>query len=308
MKQKILFFLVLIMFVSALTACGNNSSNDEVAGGYQIYYVNNDQTGVVTQGYKPEKNDKTSLIKEILDQLEKPVDSIDYLCAKPENVRLLDYSLEAETLKLKFSNQYNKMEKSTEVLMRMAYVKTLVQIAGVAGVEFYVEDEPLRDSNDKLIGAMNENSFVKNDGSEVNEYDTSEIVLYYASNDGRKLVKTTRKVTHSVNMSLEKVVMEQLIEGPSANSDLKSTIPDGTKLLSISTSDNVCYVNLNSRFMELVNDITAEVQVYSIVNSLVELPNINKVQITVYGDENNTLSNNLEIGSMMERNLDIISE
>lgn len=308
MRQKILFFLVLIMFVNVLTACGNNNSNDEVAGGYQIYYVNNDQTGVVTQGYKPEKNDKTSLIKEILDQLEKPVDSIDYLCAKPENVQLLDYSLEAETLKLKFSNQYNKMEKSTEVLMRMAYVKTLVQIAGVAGVEFYVEGEPLRDSNDKLIGAMNENSFVQNDGSEVNEYDTSEIVLYYASNDGRKLVKTTRKVTHSVNMSLEKVVMEQLIEGPSANSDLKRTIPDGTKLLSISTSDNMCYVNLNSQFMELVNDITAEVQVYSIVNSLVELPNINKVQITVYGDENNTLSNNLEIGSMMERNLDIISE
>lgn len=306
MKYKFLCLISLIMCV-CICGCGKKNSSDGIAGGYQIYYVNNNQTGVVTQPYDA-SGDEEALISEILKQLETPVDSIEYLCAKPENVELLDYSLEAEILKLKFDTDYLKMEKSTEVLMRMAYVETLLQISGVSGVEFYVEDEPLKNSKDVSIGVMNEDTFVENDGGEVNEYDTSEIILYYADKEGKELVQTSRKVTHSINMSLEKVVLEQLINGPSSNSDMKATMPKETKLLSISTNDGVCYVNLSSEFMELSNDVPVEVSVYSIVNSLAELPNVNKVQLSVYGVTNTSLSNNLNLGDILERNLDLVSK
>jgi len=306
MKQRISIPLILIMCF-CLFGCGKNSHNDDVAGGYQIYYVNKDQTAVVAQKYQPSKKEINALIKEILEVMEKPTDSIEYLCAKPESVKLLDYSLKENTLILKFNSAYVQMDKSTEVLMRMAYVQTLIQISGVSGVEFYIEDDPLKDSNDQLIGAMNSNTFVKNDGSEINEYESSEIILYYASKDGNSLVQTTRKVTHSINMSLEKVVMEQLINGPSANLGLKSTLPSGTRLLSISTNDSVCYVSLSHEFMELKNDLSVEVSVYSIVNSLAELPNVNKVQISVYGTDNAVLSNNIDLNNILERNLDIVT-
>ena len=42
--------------------------------------------------------------------------------------------------------------------------------------------------------------------------------------------------------------------------------------------------NLSSEFIEEAPDLTGAVTVYSIVNSLTELPGINKVQISVEGN------------------------
>lgn len=57
-----------------------------------------------------------------------------------------------------------------------------------------------------------------------------------------------------------------------------------TKIINILTKDGICYVNLDSSFLTVVNNVSTEVAVYSIVNSLVELDNINKVQILVNGE------------------------
>ena len=51
--------------------------------------------------------------------------------------------------------------------------------------------------------------------------------------------------TTGSNISLEKLVMEQLIEGP-RKSGLLATIPSETKLITITVVDGVCYVNLVS--------------------------------------------------------------
>lgn len=306
MKYKITAVVLIICLLFVTAGCSGSDSEDGITGGYQIYYVNNDQTSLVYQKYNPKSSDTGDLIKEILKQLETSTDSIDYICAKPGSVKLLDYSLEGDTLALSFDDGYLHMEKSTEVLMRMAYVDTLVQISDVANVEFYINEEPLMDSDNQAVGAMNENSFVQNDGSEINEYESTELILYFASEDGKKLVQSTRKVTHSANMSLEKVVIEQLLQGPSSNTDSKSTIPDGTKLLSISTKDSVCYVSFSSEFLNLTSDVSNDVQIYSIVDSLAELSTISKVQISVYGESNASLSSNMELGKILERNLDLV--
>jgi len=75
-----------------------------------------------------------------------------------------------------------------------------------------------------------------------------------------------------------------------------------TKIINILTKDGICYVNLDSSFLTVVNNVSTEVAVYSIVNSLVELDNINKVQILVNGEVPSTFSN-----STFERNLDYVT-
>ena len=74
------------------------------------------------------------------------------------------------------------------------------------------------------------------------------------------------------------------------------------KIFNILTKDGICYVNLDSSFLTVVNNVSTEVAVYSIVNSLVELDNINKVQILVNGEVPSTFSN-----STFERNLDYVT-
>lgn len=304
--RQLIILIILSCLVLFVYGCGSSDSSEGIGGGYNVYYVNNSQTALVYQKFKPKNSDTQELVGEILKQLETSTDSIEYICAKPKSVELLGYSLEGDTLSLSFDESYMQMEKSTEILMRMAYVQTLVQISGVTSVEFFINKEPLLDSNQQPIGAMNEDSFVQNDGSEINEYEATELILYFASEDGKKLVQTTRKVTHSVNMSLEKVVIEQLISGPSSKTNTKATMPEGTKLISISTKDSVCYVNLSGEFLNLLDDVSKEVQIYSIVNSLAELSTVSKVQISVYGESNASSILNMDLNNIYERNLDLV--
>lgn len=69
----------------------------------------------------------------------------------------------------------------------------------------------------------------------------------FSNKAGTRLVPETREVHYSSNISLEKLVMEQLIEGP-RKSGLLATIPSETKLITITVVDGVCYVNLDEMF------------------------------------------------------------
>ena len=101
----------------------------------------------------------------------------------------------------------------------------------------------------------------------------------------------------------QNIVVEELIAGPSGQIEgLYPVINPETKIINILTKDGICYVNLDSSFLTVVNNVSAEVAVYSIVNSLVELDNINKVQILVNGEVPSTFSN-----STFERNLDYVT-
>ena len=61
-------------------------------------------------------------------------------------------------------------------------------------------------------------------------------------------------------------------------------------------------MNLSDSFLTVVNNVPTEESVYSIVNSLVELSNINKVQILVNGEVPDSFET-----SVFERNLDIVT-
>ena len=54
------------------------------------------------------------------------------------------------------------MPLASEVLLRAAVVQTLVQIAGVDYIDFFIEDEPLTDRNGNLIGYMRAEDFIQN--------------------------------------------------------------------------------------------------------------------------------------------------
>ena len=106
---------------------------------------------------------------------------------------------------------------------------------------------------------------------------------------------------------MEKLIMEQLIEGPK-KSGMMSTVPSGTKIISVSVVDGVCYVNLSDSFRNQNAEVNEEIVLYSIVNSLSELPSVSKVQISINGSTDGNVRYSYELSKMYERDLKYLNE
>ena len=118
------------------------------------------------------------------------------------------------------------------------------------------------------------------------------------------LIPVYRSVVYNSNISMEKLVVEQVISGP--NSDIAyPTVSKDAKVKSINVKDGVCYLDLDSGFLNQTASVSAETAIYSIVNTLTELPNINKVVFSVNGQDSFQFMD-FVISGAYERNLDIV--
>lgn len=301
-RIRILFFYIFVVLL--LTSCA--SSDESVQGDtYQIYYVNREQTKVINSDYHTETKDTEELLKELLEQLAQLPVKLEYNPPLAGKFELLEYSLDNGTITMSFDERYKEQTPIEEVLTRAAIVRTITQIEGIDYVTMTVREEPIVDNLGNVVGAMSQDTFIDNAGNEINTYEQVKLRLYFANETGDKLIETNRRGVYSSNISMEKLVVEQLIKGPNAE-NIYPTINGNTKVISVNIRDGTCYVNLDENFLKQTAGVNADVTVYSITNSLVELPNINKVQISVNGDTNYMFCESISLTNVFERNLDIV--
>lgn len=306
-NRRIVSVILMALIAAVPGGCSRHEEKPKEPEGYQIYYINKEETAVVREGYAPKGKNTQELLDEFLLCLQEDSEDKEMKSAIPDNVFLLNYSLENGQLSLSFAQPYLEMSKPYEILCRSAIVRTLCQIPEVEYVSFLVGDKPLLDSNETPIGPLNDESFVENAGNEINTYTMTTLQLYFANEKGDRLVGERVEVHYSSNMSVEKLVVEQLIKGP-ITKDAYPAIPPETKIVSVSTKDGICYVNLDKGFLEQGYDVLEMIPVYSIVNSLTELPGISKVQILINGETNITYQESIRFETIFERNLDMIEE
>ena len=303
MKKYISIFLSLILLVSLmLSGCGNEKDKDEA----DIYYLNLTGTSMAVEEHdKPDGAPEEQAIA-LLELLHSQPQESDFRQTIPKSVSIRDVVINGYMLTVDFSEEYKNLSTTEEILVRAAIVRTMVQVEGISFVSFLVEGAPLTDVNGNYIGGMSADSFVENPGAQINTSLTTSLNLYFAGETGTKLEKETRRVHYSSNISLEKLVMEQLIEGPKKG-NLKATIPPETKLITITVVDSVCYVNLDEMFLNQNQEIKEQVVLYSIVDSLTELSGIDKVQISINGDTSGKCRYTYEFADMYEEDKSMVS-
>lgn len=304
-RNRFLTVLILMALVVSVMACG---SEPVVSGTvYKIYYVNKEETKIFSVEYGSETRDTETLLGELLEQLRTTGERMEYIAPLAGDFALLDYTLDNGQLTLDFDEQYKKMDVIREVLVRAAIVRTLTQIPGVDYVAFTIHGEMLTNDVGVAVGTMAADTFIDNAGNEINAYEKVNLRLYFANETGDGLVEENRRnVVYSSNISLEKLVVEQLLKGPMAQGAYP-TINPLTKILSVNIKDGVCYVNFNEEFLNQPYNVSTDVTIYSITNSLVELPNVNKVQISVSGETDILYRENVSLNNVFERNLDLIT-
>ena len=298
-------WILLLAIPLLMAGCRKQQQMDE--SGYQIWYINQDETCLKYENKELQSKNEEGLLREMMEVMRETPTDDELKPVIPEDVELLDFDFEHNQLYLDFSPEYKKMPKVYEVLCRAAIVRTLGQIDGVEYVDFQVNGEPLTDLEGKEIGLMNEDQFIENAGEEINAYKTADLTLYFSNKAGDKLVEQRVAMEYNSNISLEKLIVEQLIAGPPFEGAYP-TIPSETKLLNISIKDNICYVNLDEGFLGTGYNVIESIPVYSIVNSLIENTDAQKVQISINGETNRMFRESINFDTIFEKNEGLIEQ
>lgn len=305
LNLKLAYFGALSFFLLPLPALASCGEEEPSEGGYSIFYITKENDGLVERetGVASETTDE--LVRELIEDLSTDSGDPAYHKAIPTDVMVEKYQLDQGNLSLTFSDEYSKMDAISEVLCRAAVVETLIQIPDVMRVGFFVSDVPLADSKGNVVGFMTEDSFVQNPGRQINAIQETTLTLYFTDEEGRALCGETQKVHYSSNISMEKLVVERLLEGP-LTKGLQATIPEGTQILSVSAVDGVCYVNLDDAFRNQNYEVQENVVIYSLVDSLTELEGVERVQISINGDTSGVYRDRMSLSTLYERNEDLI--
>lgn len=291
---------VCVFITVSLTGCGASSSKNQ----FTIYYVNQERTALAE--YKT-KLDESADAQALVNEMDKARKKSTFIPARPAYVKVDHVQTDGQNVYIYYTDTYKSMDNATEVLYRAAVVKTLTQLPEVDHVMFYVDGAPATYADGTVIGMMSADDFVEASGSNSANIQSADIKLYFANAKGDKLIPMDMNVTYNKNVPIERVVVEQLINGPGISGYYR-TLPANVKLLGISVTDGTCYVNLDSTFIDGMVNAAEMVPVYSIVNSLCDIPQIDRVQILINGESNRMYRESISLETKFTNNEDIVQK
>lgn len=155
---------------------------------------------------------------------------------------------------------------------------------------------------------------VENNGEEAGEKTLIEeeekgvksVIVYFSDKQAACLVGEEREIKDTAEDS-RIFALEALINGP-LDPALVRTIPDDVKLLDFSVADGVATVNFSAElYLNHWGGSTGEIlTVYSIVNTLSQFPEIEKVKIVINGEEIESLVGHMELDKPLEPDLGLV--
>lgn len=308
MKRNIKYTINLILLVSlivTLWGCGSKQEKKSKTG-FLMYYVNTANTKLVTESYNIKDGEVENQISEAIKALQSNGRDNDKK-AIPDTVKVNRYTLADGLLTVDFSESYNLLSSQREVLCRAAVVCTLNQIEGVDYVAFTINGVPYGQTGDNTVTAMQASDFIAGLRGDTADRNKDDFKLYFANKKGNKLKEYNLKNASYSGKSKEQFIVEQLIKGP-RKGKYTATLTSDTQLISVATAGNICYVDFGDNFLTEQSTVSNKLVIYSIVNSLLELDNIHKVQISVEGDSVIKYHEDISLAEPFIRNLDLVEQ
>lgn len=156
----------------------------------------------------------------------------------------------------------------------------------------------------KDIDSEDENNIVEdedNNSSEpISDENEKKVILYFANNeyvetgnDDLEHVLPEERLIEYNDISLEEAVVRELMKGPES-SELGNSIPDTVELLGVEVRNKTAFVDFAQEGLNggsLQEDLT----ISQIVNSLLELDYVDRVQFLIEGEKAESLMGHFDI-------------
>ena len=276
MKKFMSLLLIIILSMIVLSACNPDGIK------IRVFFKNSTKNELREEirTVKAEKDASARTIARLaINELIKGPESEGTQGVISKSAKLISLAVNGNVATVNISKHYLQKKGVDELILRFAIVNTLCDIKGIDGVVIQVEGNNLvSETTGKEIGVL------RMDGNIVfAPEDKLAVTLYFPDKGFEHLKGEVRRIDVQNALSLEKIVVDELLKGPQ-NKELSGSVPQGTKLLSVEVKDKVCFVNFSKEFASVSGSAATTMALYSVVNSLCTLRNIESVQILVNGE------------------------
>lgn len=277
-KRFFAAILALAVMLSFVACSADKDQQNEGKEKLTVYYVNKsgyENGGNYIEPVEYNIDERDDLVHKALDYLGTAPGEGEFATSLVKGTRIYSYSLEDGAMEIDLSPAYlllNELEKS---LVKCCLTLTLCGIDEVDTVSIYVDGKLVEENLDARIMIIKD--------TDTNEFE-KRITLYFPENNYYYLQTEYRVLTVGQDKLLAEYVVDELIKSTQTEG-ITGSMPEGTRLLSVEQKNGICTVDLSREFVDN-RPMTASGQrmtVYSIVNSLVNLENIEKVNFLVEG-------------------------
>lgn len=324
-KQISAFLLSLVMALG-LAGCsvGSLMSGSEDQAQNHLYYLNGSSEQIVAVDYSFGAASPAEQAMELVGmQSQDPLQSgLQHLL--PDGVTIDECTLDGTQLHIDLSSPLADHVSTGKMLIVGGLVRTFIQIDGVDSVQITEAGNPLCDSEGNELGSLTLDDFIENAGKSINNYLYTTMTLYFADSTGTHLQAEQRRVYYSSNEPMEKAVIEALVQGPTTDG-LYPVLPGDTTVLSThisgtasagssSSDDNsgagtksernsekICYVSFDKNVQNTIGNVSEEVSLYAIVDSLVDTCGVDRVQFSINGENNTVFRSRISLTQQFEK-------
>lgn len=307
-RRKIIALIIAVvtLIVAVIGAVYINYDKKTYKTSVDLYFINEDGTGIVAVPQKLRYKNDGDLIDVTLEKLRKGPSSSQLKPIMSSDTQIRATELEGGYLTVHFSDEFLTDDSSRNVLNVYAVVKTMSSTTLATSVKVLVNGEPIKDRDGKPLEFISASDI----NLETEEYrsEMREVTLYFADPAKRKLVREKRTIKITDQQPIEQYLINELIKG-TKNKEMKSLLSNKTVLVSVDVHENICYLNFKSEFLtdNAGNEAHEKLVIYSIVNSLTELQTISRVQFYMDGKRVERFGS-VRIKDYMERDTQIIKE
>lgn len=197
----------------------------------------------------------------------------------PDNVELLGVTVESGTATVNLSAQYASMSGIALSLADACVTHTLGQFSEISHVRILSDGHPhphredrTAEAGDYLLEALR-----------LEPYDVA-LSPYFAAASRRYVVRELQNITLREN-DLAPYMIEMLIGGPQTEG-LLPVIPEGTRLITLTVEESVCFVSFSDEFVTAAEGdaASARMTLVALANSLTGLEGIERVKLSIDGD------------------------
>lgn len=307
--KYVVLAVLAVCIVSAIFIYTKNVKMAEGTDSFNMYYINmNTNTLEIEKRAINSVSDQKLMFNTVVEEYFAGSKNTNLGLSLPKEFKVNDKRYSNSTAYIDLAGSYNDMPANLKILSMGSLVYTLTDLSFINNVCISIEGIPMMDRNNEKIAVLSRDVVMNNPTVNPEKTKWQVVYLYFANQDGSKLVCQQRGMEVKQSQSLEYQIVEQLITGPdnSNGANLQQTVPSDTRIKDIKTEEETCYVNLSRDFIKKKGSIAENIIIYSIVNSLTELDTVNKVQFLIEGEKINEYNGDLDFSKPFGRNTDLI--